>query len=167
MEAGYLGILLTAIVAGGICAVMVTGSWLLGPKKKMSAQKSAPYECGVEPYSLPQGRFSIKFYVTAMLFVAFDVEILFGRACELVEPVVEDQQFNHGPGTFSGMEPVHGCNPPIQKADQVFNEVAGSGHLLVKECRDNLRQSSRSWRREKISSNPFSSHHPAERQQRC
>ena len=73
----YLGIgilfLFSFVVAGTILLL----NRLLGPKKKMSAQKSAPYECGVEPYSLPQGRFSIKFYVTAMLFVAFDVEILF------------------------------------------------------------------------------------------
>jgi len=48
----------------------------IGPRKP-SQEKGVPYECGVEPFELPAGRFPIKFYIGAMLFVAFDVEILF------------------------------------------------------------------------------------------
>lgn len=74
-EYAGIGILfLFSVVVGGTILLL---NWLLGPKQKQSAKKSAPYECGVEPFELPRGRFSIKFYVSAMLFVAFDVEVLF------------------------------------------------------------------------------------------
>ena len=49
---------------------------VLGPKKP-SAVKSEPFECGQVPFSIPAGRLSIKFYLTAILFVLFDVELVF------------------------------------------------------------------------------------------
>ena len=42
-----------------------------------SAAKSAPFECGQDPIALPTGHLSIKFYLTAILFILFDVELVF------------------------------------------------------------------------------------------
>ena len=72
----YLPILLLMAVAGMVAAAMVTGSWLLGPKKR-TPYKDAPYECGVEPVGDARERFPIKFYLVAMLFILFDIEVVF------------------------------------------------------------------------------------------
>ena len=69
------------IAAAFLVAAVITGGMLflaskLG-KKKPSAVKSAPFECGMDPFSLPGGRLAIKFYLTAILFVLFDVEVVF------------------------------------------------------------------------------------------
>jgi len=73
----YLGIGILFLFSFAVGGTILFLNKLLGPKGKRSAKKSVPYECGVEPFELPRGRFSIKFYVSAMLFVAFDVEVLF------------------------------------------------------------------------------------------
>ena len=46
-------------------------------KKKSSVVKSEPFECGKTPFSLPGGRLAIKFYLTAILVILFDVELVF------------------------------------------------------------------------------------------
>ena len=51
-------------------------SSLLGPRKS-SAAKEAPYECGIVPSREPAERFPVRFYVVAMLFIIFDIEIIF------------------------------------------------------------------------------------------
>ena len=63
-------------VATLLCAVMVTGSWLLGPKK-VTPYKISPYECGVQPSGSARERFPVKFYLVAILFVLFDIEVVF------------------------------------------------------------------------------------------
>lgn len=55
---------------------MLFSNALFGPKRP-NAFKSKPFECGVDPIALPSGRFPVHFYVIAMLFVVFDVEIVF------------------------------------------------------------------------------------------
>jgi len=55
---------------------MVILSTLLGPKKSLP-YKEAPYECGVMPEGTARERFPIKFYLTAMLFILFDIEVVF------------------------------------------------------------------------------------------
>jgi NADH-quinone oxidoreductase subunit A len=72
----YLPILILMALAGVVAAVMVTGSWLLGPKKR-TPYKDSPYECGVEPIGGAHERFPIKFYLVAMLFILFDIEVVF------------------------------------------------------------------------------------------
>src|SRR5438477_3401040 len=73
---GYLPILLLLALAALISTAMVTLSWLLGPKKR-TPYKEAPYECGVEPLGNARERFPIKFYLVAMLFILFDIEVVF------------------------------------------------------------------------------------------
>jgi NADH-quinone oxidoreductase subunit A len=72
----YVGIVVALVLAGAFAAANVVLASVLGPKKP-SRVKSEPFECGEVPFSLPAGRLSIKFYLTAILFVLFDVEIVF------------------------------------------------------------------------------------------
>ena len=72
----YIGIAAAFLVAAVITGGMLFLASKLG-KKKPSAVKSAPFECGMDPFSLPGGRLAIKFYLTAILFVLFDVEVVF------------------------------------------------------------------------------------------
>lgn len=75
MEA-YLGILALVAVAAIICGAMVTLSWVLGPKK-VTPYKASPYECGVAPVGDAKERFPIKFYLVAIIFILFDIEVVF------------------------------------------------------------------------------------------
>lgn len=72
----YTAILLLAILAAVISAAMVTLSWVLGPKK-LSTYKESVYECGVAPVGTAFERFPIKFYLVAIIFVLFDIEVVF------------------------------------------------------------------------------------------
>jgi NADH-quinone oxidoreductase subunit A len=65
-------------VLGMIFAVLsFVASSLLGPTKKPSAAKLAPYECGIVPDRDPPTRFPVRFYLVAMIFIIFDIEIVF------------------------------------------------------------------------------------------
>lgn len=72
----YLPIALAFILAVGFAAVSLTLSRLVAPKNP-TPEKLAPYECGIVPLQEPVQRFPVKFYLVAMLFVIFDVEIVF------------------------------------------------------------------------------------------
>ncbi|MFN8139383.1 MAG: NADH-quinone oxidoreductase subunit A [Fimbriimonadales bacterium] len=72
----YIPIVVMMAVAAILCIAMVSLSWLLGPKK-VTPYKQAPFECGVEPIGGARERFPIKFYLTAMLFILFDIEVVF------------------------------------------------------------------------------------------
>jgi NADH-quinone oxidoreductase subunit A len=72
----YAGILIFFALAGTLAGSFVLLSSVLGPKKP-SRVKSEPFECGEPAFSVLGGHVSIKFYVTAILFILFDVEIVF------------------------------------------------------------------------------------------
>ena len=72
----YIGILVSLVLAVGIALLMLGLNKILGPKNKMSAVKSEAFECGMPPMSAPTGQLSIKFYLMAMLFILFDVEVV-------------------------------------------------------------------------------------------
>ena len=72
----YIGILILAALAAGVGLVLLFASTLFGPKRP-NPVKSAPFECGIDPIALPAGRLPVHFYVAAMLFVVFDVELVF------------------------------------------------------------------------------------------
>jgi len=72
----YLPILLFLIVSAGIgIALLVIGS-LLGPRQP-SAEKLSPYECGFEAFEDARMRFDVRYYLIAILFIVFDLEIAF------------------------------------------------------------------------------------------
>ena len=72
----YIGILVCFVLAGVITGAMVWLASTLG-KKNPSSVKLEPFECGKNPFSLPGGKLAIKFYLTAILFILFDVELVF------------------------------------------------------------------------------------------
>ena len=72
----YLGIVVAFVLAGGITGLMIFLASTLG-KKNPSVVKSEPFECGKTPFALPGGKLAIKFYLTAILFILFDVELVF------------------------------------------------------------------------------------------
>jgi NADH-quinone oxidoreductase subunit A len=74
--AQYLPLVVLCVLAIVFGAVSVLASKLLAPRRP-SAAKSAPYECGIVPSREPPERFPVSFYVVAMLFVMFDIEIIF------------------------------------------------------------------------------------------
>jgi len=74
--ARYLPLLIHFLLACGLATVIVLLSWLLGYRKPTRA-KMSPYECGMAPEGNARGRFSVKFYLVAMMFILFDVEAVF------------------------------------------------------------------------------------------
>src|SRR6185437_4568072 len=72
----YLPLAIQIVVALGLAAGMVAVSFLVG-KHKNSRTKLGAYECGMDPVGDARGRFSVRFYMVAMLFILFDVEAVF------------------------------------------------------------------------------------------
>ena len=73
----YLPILLQAVIAIGFAVVSLVISVVLGKAGKRTKIKDTAYECGMLPEGGAQPRFSVKFYLVAMLFILFDIEIVF------------------------------------------------------------------------------------------
>lgn len=72
----WFPIVVTIIVAGVIVGAMCTLNMLIGPKRPTQI-KSEAFECGNPPSGSAWGRFSVRFYLTAILFLIFDVEVIF------------------------------------------------------------------------------------------
>jgi NADH-quinone oxidoreductase subunit A len=72
----YVGIMILAALAAGVGALMLFANNLFGPRRPTPA-KFKPFECGIDPIARPAGRIPLHFYVAAMLFVVFDVELVF------------------------------------------------------------------------------------------
>ena len=67
----------TLFVAGVIVGLLCTINMLIGPKRAGAEVKSEAFECGNPPSGSAWGRFSVRFYLTAILFLIFDVEVIF------------------------------------------------------------------------------------------
>jgi len=72
----YLPVLLMFIVAAGFALVNVFISQYIGQRKR-TRTKMMPYECGKDPVGTARERFSVKFYMIAMIFILFDIEVIF------------------------------------------------------------------------------------------
>jgi NADH-quinone oxidoreductase subunit A len=72
----YVPLLIYVLIVLGLIGALVTLSFVLGPSKPHKA-KLAPYESGIVPDSPAHRRVSVRFYLTAMLFIIFDVEAVF------------------------------------------------------------------------------------------
>jgi len=72
----YLPILVMLVLAALFAGLSFFVSGLLAPRRPTAA-KSAPYECGIVPSREPPERFSVQFYLVAMIFIMFDIEIIF------------------------------------------------------------------------------------------
>ena len=96
----YLPILLQIIVAIGFAASALIVSVILGKAGKSNATKDTAYECGMVAEGGAQPRFSVKFYLVAMLFILFDIEIVFMYPWAVVYREFIAQ---HGSGIFWSM----------------------------------------------------------------
>ena len=75
-SAAYLPFLIQAALAAGITLVVIVVSHLFGQRSRGSKIKDSAYECGVPAEGLIHTRFSVKFFVTALLFMLFDLEVV-------------------------------------------------------------------------------------------
>ena len=76
MLATYLPILLLVIVSSGLALILVGVSIFLGRRTRFG-KKEEPYECGVEPVGSTKEPVPVKFYLVAILFILFDIEVIF------------------------------------------------------------------------------------------
>lgn len=74
--ADYLPFLYQALLAAAITAVVIGASHLAGQRARHTKIKDSAYECGVAAEGVIHTRFSVKFYLTALLFMLFDLEIV-------------------------------------------------------------------------------------------
>lgn len=96
----YLPILLQVVVAVVFAASALIISVILGKSARTNATKDTAYECGMPAEGPAQPRFSVKFYLVAMLFILFDIEIVFMYPWAVV---YRDFIAAHGPGIFWSM----------------------------------------------------------------
>jgi NADH-quinone oxidoreductase subunit A len=75
--AAYLPILIQIVLAAVVTGAIIAASHAFGQRARGSAIKDSAYECGVPAEGGTHTRFSVKFYVTAMLFILFDIEVVF------------------------------------------------------------------------------------------
>lgn len=95
----YLPILLMFIVAAGFAVGSITLSQFVGQRKR-TRTKLMPYECGKDPVGSARERFSVKFYLIAMIFILFDIEVIFLVPWAVVFKTLTSQ----GLGTFVYVE---------------------------------------------------------------
>lgn len=77
MLSDYLPVLLQIFIAIGFAVVVLSLSVLFGKSGRTNVTKDSAYECGMLPIGDGAPRFSVKFYLVAMLFVIFDIEVVF------------------------------------------------------------------------------------------
>ena len=75
--ADYFPVLIQILLALGIGLSILIASYLLGQRGRSNKIKDTPYECGIASVGKGHPRFSVKFHVTAMLFILFDIEVVF------------------------------------------------------------------------------------------
>ncbi|MAS93596.1 MAG: NADH-quinone oxidoreductase subunit I [Verrucomicrobiales bacterium] len=73
----YIPVLIQIVIASGFAIATLIASALLGKRALRNKVKDSAYECGMLPVGEGQARFSVKFYLVAMLFVLFDIEVVF------------------------------------------------------------------------------------------
>ena len=73
---GWLGVVIMLALGVGFAGTMIGASLLLGPKNP-TPEKLAPYECGMPAVGDARERHSVKFYLVAMIFLLFDIEVAF------------------------------------------------------------------------------------------
>ena len=110
----YLPLALLAVVVVGFAAIAIGGPMLIGKRRVFQRVKDTPYECGMPAERTAGTRFSVKFYLVAMIFILFDLEVVFvvGWASSFKEMIRE-----HGLSILWGMV--------------VFLAIVELGHLFL------------------------------------
>jgi len=95
----YVPVFLQVVLGLGFAVSTLAISVLIGKRGRRTAAKDQPYECGKDPIGPTHSRFSIKFYLVAMLFILFDIEVVF----MYVWAVIYREQLQYGLGIFYSM----------------------------------------------------------------
>src|SRR5262249_14370227 len=74
--ADYFPILVVLAIAGGLATVRIAASFVLA-RQRPNSEKLSPYECGFEPFEDARMRFDVRYYLVAILFIIFDLEVAF------------------------------------------------------------------------------------------
>jgi NADH-quinone oxidoreductase subunit A len=74
--AEYFPILVFLAIAGGIAILMIVASFVLA-RQRPDSEKLSPYECGFDPFEDARMRFDVRYYLVAILFIIFDLEVAF------------------------------------------------------------------------------------------
>ncbi len=77
MESDYIPVLIQILAAIFMGGAIVLASHIFGQRAKANKLKNSAYECGISPEGQPHPRFGARYYLAAMLFVIFDIEIVF------------------------------------------------------------------------------------------
>ncbi len=77
MDLDYVPVLFQMVIAVVVAVSMLGGAILIGQRGRRTPAKDTPYECGKDPIGPTNPRFSVKFYMVAMLFILFDIETVF------------------------------------------------------------------------------------------
>lgn len=72
----YFPIIVFLVIAGGIATAMILASVVLA-RQNPNSEKLSPYECGFEPFEDARIRFDVRYYLVAILFIIFDLEVAF------------------------------------------------------------------------------------------
>ncbi|MDA8232331.1 MAG: NADH-quinone oxidoreductase subunit A [Magnetospirillum sp.] len=72
----YLPILIFLGIASAIAVIAIAASWLVA-RQKPDSEKAAAYECGFDPFGDARSKFDVRFYLVAILFIIFDLEVAF------------------------------------------------------------------------------------------
>jgi len=94
MLENYTPVLLQIVIAAGFAVSTLIFSVVAGKSARRTAIKDSAYECGMLPLGEAQPRFSVKFYLVAMLFVLFDIEVVFLYPWAII---YKDHIATHGP----------------------------------------------------------------------
>lgn len=90
MASQYFSLLLFVIIAAGFAAIAIVVPSLLGPRKTNQSKLEA-YESGIIPFGDARRRFPVKYYLVAMLFILFDIEIIFTYPWAVILRSLRDQ----------------------------------------------------------------------------
>jgi NADH-quinone oxidoreductase subunit A len=74
--AAYFPILVFLAIAGGLATAMIAASFVLA-RQRPDSEKLSPYECGFDPFEDARIRFDVRYYLVAILFIIFDLEVAF------------------------------------------------------------------------------------------
>jgi len=72
----YFPILVFLVIAGGLAMAMIAASYVLA-RQNPNSEKLSPYECGFDPFDDARMRFDVRYYLVAILFIIFDLEVAF------------------------------------------------------------------------------------------
>ena len=125
----YLPVLIQIVLAVGIGAGILVASHLFGQRAQRSKIKDSPYECGLATEKPGKTRYSVKFYVTAMLFILFDVDVVFLQKRDMLRlEILADY------GDQTHRREVTGSNGKIcaRASKGVFSRALGCLHRVVR-----------------------------------